>query len=54
MVADQYQAELILNSIRGFQVRSPMLADLRIQKTTVLNRATDSQLRVMRSDDRTA
>ncbi len=54
VAADQDQAELILDSIRGFQARSPLLAELEIQRSTVINHATGSRLRVMSSDDRTA
>src|SRR5205823_2849970 len=54
VAGDQDQAELILDSVRTFKDRSPMLEDVTIQKTTVINRATDSRLRVMSSDDRTA
>ncbi len=54
VAGDQDQAELILDSVRTFKDRSPMLEDVTIQKSTVINRATDSRLRVMSSDDRTA
>lgn len=54
VAADQDQASLILDSVRGFAHRSPMLAGLEVQRMTVRNPVTGSELRVMSSDDRTA
>lgn len=54
VAADQEQAALILDSIRGFQSRSPILAGLEVGRNVVRNPASDSELRVMSSDDRTA
>lgn len=54
VAGDEDQAGLILDSIRGFKDRSPMLADVRIQKNVVKNEATGSELRVLSSDAPTA
>jgi len=54
VAGDEDQASLILDSIEGFKARSPMLADIRIQKSTVRNPETGSELRVMSSDAPTA
>jgi hypothetical protein len=54
VAADQDQAALILDSVRGFQSRSAVLAGLEVGRALVRNPATDSELRVMSSDDRTA
>jgi hypothetical protein len=54
VAADQDQASLIIDSVRGFQSRSAVLAGLEVGKNLVRNPATDSELRVMSSDDRTA
>lgn len=54
VAGDVDQAELILESVRGFQARSPMLAEIAIHKTTVTNKVTGGQLRVMSSDSPTS
>jgi hypothetical protein len=54
VAGDEDQASLILDSIIGFKARSPMLAELVIQKSIVLNPETGSELRVMSSDAPTA
>ncbi len=54
VAADADQAALIIDSIRGFQSRSPILEHLDVQRTVVRNPATSSELRVMSADDRTA
>jgi hypothetical protein len=54
VAADQDQAGLILDSVRGFQARSAVLAGLEVGKNVVRNPATDAELRVMSSDDRTS
>src|SRR6266851_1231683 len=54
VAADEDQAALILDSVHGFKARSPMLADVRIQRATVRNEATGSELRVLSSDAPTA
>ncbi len=54
VAGDEDQAALVLDSIRGFKSRSPILADVEIQRNVVRNQATGSELRVMSSDDRTA
>lgn len=54
VAADADQAGLLVDSIRGFQSRSPILAQLDVQRTVVRNPATSSELRVMSADDRTA
>jgi hypothetical protein len=40
--------------VRGFKSRSPILADVEIQRNIVRNQASGSELRIMSSDDRTA
>ncbi len=50
VAGDQEQALLILDSIIGFKARSPLLADVRILKSTVVNPETGSELRVISSD----
>jgi hypothetical protein len=47
-----FQAELLLDSIAGFQSRSPILHEIEIQKMLVTNTATGAQLRVLSSDDK--
>jgi hypothetical protein len=54
VAGDEDQASLILDSIDGFKVRSPLLADVVVQKSTVRNVETGSELRVMSSDAPTA
>jgi hypothetical protein len=54
VAGDAEQAALILDSIQGFKARSPKLGGLQVGRSLVLNPATDSQLIVMSSDDRTA
>lgn len=54
VAGDQEQASLILHSIEGFKLRSPLLADVVVQKSTVRNRETGSELVVMSSDAPTA
>jgi len=54
VAGDEDQAGLILDSVRGFQYRSPILADIDLQKSTVRNSATDSKLIVLSSDARTS
>ncbi len=54
VAGDEGQAGLILDSMRGFQSRSPILTDLLIQKNVVRNPATDSELRVLSADAPTA
>jgi hypothetical protein len=54
VAADQEQAGLILDSVRGFQGRSAVLAGLEVGKNLVRNPATDSELKVMSSDAPTA
>jgi hypothetical protein len=53
VAADADQAALVVDSIAGFMSRNPILGELVIQKNLVRNAATDSELRVMSSDDRT-
>jgi hypothetical protein len=53
VAADSEQAALVIDAIRGFQARSPILADVQVMRTTVLNPITNSELRVMSADDRT-
>src|SRR6266852_5424439 len=50
VAGDQEQALLILDSIIGFKSRSPLLADVVVQKSTVINPETGSDLRVISSD----
>lgn len=54
VAGDQEQASLILDSIIGFKARSPLLAEVVIQKSTVINPETGSELRVISSDAPTA
>jgi hypothetical protein len=54
VAGDEEQAALILDSIIGFKARSPLLADVVVQKSTVRNAETGSELRVMSSDAPTA
>jgi hypothetical protein len=54
VAGDEDQAGLILDSVRGFRSRSPILADIDLQKSTVRNTATDSKLIVLSSDARTS
>jgi hypothetical protein len=54
IAGDQDQAELILDSVRGFQLRSPLLADLKVEKAVVTNQVTGSKLVVMSSDSPTS
>jgi hypothetical protein len=54
VAGDQDQAELILDSIRGFRARSALLADIEIQRSTVINQVTGSRLVVMSSDSPTS
>ncbi|MHB8689324.1 MAG: hypothetical protein ACYDB4_19385 [Candidatus Dormibacteraceae bacterium] len=54
VAGDAEQAALILDSIQGFKARSAVLGGLQVGRALVLNPATDSQLIVMSSDDRTA
>jgi hypothetical protein len=54
IAGDSDQAELILDSVRGFQLRSPLLADLKVEKAVVTNQVTGSKLMVMSSDSPTS
>jgi hypothetical protein len=54
VAGDQEQAALALDSIKGFKDRSPVLADVVIERSVVRNPATDSELRVMSADAPTA
>jgi hypothetical protein len=54
VAGDEEQAGLILDSVRDFQARSPILDGVVVQKTIVRNMATDSELRVISSDAPTA
>lgn len=54
VAADTDQAALVIDSIRGFQARSPILTHLQAMRNVVLNPATNAELRIMSSDDRTA
>jgi hypothetical protein len=54
VAGDEDQAGLILDSIRGFKARSPVLEGIDVQKSVVRNTINGSELRVMSSDDRTA
>ena len=54
VAADADQAGLVIDSIRGFAARSPILTHLQIMRNVVLNPATNAELRIMSSDDRTA
>jgi terminase large subunit-like protein len=54
VAADTDQAALVIDSIRGFQARSPILTHLQVMRNVVLNPATNAELRIMSSDDRTA
>lgn len=54
VAADQDQAQLIIDSIRGFKSRSPILADIDVGRSVVTNPHTGSELRVMSSDAPTA
>ena len=54
VAADADQAGLVIDSVRGFKSRSPILADLLVMRNVVSNPATNSELRVMSADDRTA
>lgn len=54
VAGDKDQAALVLDSIQGFIGRSAILRELDVQKSTVINTATDAELRVISSDDRTA
>jgi terminase large subunit-like protein len=54
VAADQEQAGLILDSVRGFVARTPMLAGLDVGRVVVRNAATGAELRVMSADDRTS
>jgi hypothetical protein len=51
---DQEQAALIIDSVEGFKARSPMLADLVVQKSIIRNPETGSELRVISADVSTA
>lgn len=51
---DTEQAGLVLDSVRGFCARSPLLADIVITNREVRNQATGSQIRVMSSDSDSA
>ncbi len=52
IAGDQDQASLILDSVADFKARSAVLADLEVQRNTVRNTATGSELRVMSSERR--
>lgn len=54
VAGDQEQASLILDSIEGFKLRSPLLVDVVVQKATVRNSQSGSELHVMSSDAPTA
>jgi terminase large subunit-like protein len=54
VAADFDQAALIVDAIKGFIYRSPLLARLQPTKNVVTNPATGSELRVLSADDRTA
>jgi Phage Terminase len=55
IAADQDQALLILDAIGGLVDRSPLLGgQVDVLRSTVRNRATKSELRVISADDRTA
>src|SRR5947209_5946956 len=54
VAAARDQASLVLDSIGGFQSRSPLLAEIEIQQNLVRNVATGSELRVMSSEDKVA
>lgn len=53
VAADEDQAALIRESIEGFCSRSPVLADVMVQRDLVRNVATDSSLRILAADART-
>jgi len=53
VAADEDQAALILESVEDFQARSPVLSGLKVQKNTVTNSATGSELRILAADART-
>ena len=53
VAGDEDQARLIIDSIIGFKLRSPILQDIEIDRLLVRNRATLSELRVLSSDART-
>ena len=54
VAADFDQAALILDAIRGFIHRSPLLSRLQVNKSVVVNPVTGSELRILSADDRTA
>ena len=54
VAGDEDQAALVLDSVEGFRARSPILADVVVQRGTVRNTATGAELRVLASDARTA
>lgn len=54
VAGDEEQASLILDSIEGFRLRSPLLAGVVVQKSIVRNVETGSELKVMSSDAPTA
>jgi hypothetical protein len=54
VAGDEEQAALILDSVEGFKLRSPLLADVVVQKTVIRNVETGSELKVMSSDAPTA
>src|SRR5216683_216360 len=50
VAGDEDQAGLLLDSVAGFKVRSPILEGLEVQRNIVRNSATGSELRVLSSD----
>jgi len=50
VAGDEDQAAILIDSILGFRSRSPMLADLVVERSRVKNPATGSELRVLASD----
>jgi hypothetical protein len=50
VAGDEDQAAILVDSILGFKSRSPMLADLVVERGKVRNLATGSELRVLASD----